>query len=666
MNTTSMNESIDERKQENCTELTYTQGKRTDPENIMKKCSESTSESSIPRLAYIRLNMNTASEQIYGNENGNKQDKHGAKIHRKQISDIVSPKSTRVITTMNTNMTKPITIEPKQFLNRNQGTQIEERQYRDKMYQARLESQRMTTEHLIMEANKIRADDKFLTRKDNNLLLSKNKILARKEYQSRTKRNRFEHGPRGEKWTGNFNTRILAHHKHHYCRCALKHNRVRTDNQDITFECDHEKSISHGTHTDKCYRCGYSQSTRYTSECDCDYSVCKRCKVSTYCYAGNIQFYDKHVSPVGDIIYTRYGQDENDMDMDIALQTITKKWIPNQSRKDFLRELSGKAPLTFAQKLKSKKENQDSYIDLCKTEAWIPLGKPDSIQKRDPKPLIRYEEKAIVETVPEGGMVSTIVEPIKSTSEQVSKKVREIWISIKKALKDLIDKMTISMVNSAITTMLKTILEAARKVFKIFFSYLSVISPISIASLLVAFKNDYQKTAILLAATNILRDILNAEKLDIAQLPYLILSLGKFSTLEQVSQKLDKLSVMKPAVMAAIKEAMNNGTNMDIFYTELAAHPECLTLTMATDYVRENLFHKPAQRAKDKVTAFGRFVKTVMTVAQSGFGDFCDCLFSVGNIIPAKFSEGIKMLSQLLQQLRPTLLGFIALNQTLS
>jgi len=271
-----------------------------------------------------------------------------------------------------------------------------------------------------------------------------------------------------------------------------------------------------------------------------------------------------------------------------------------------------------------------------------------------------------IHTIPEGSTISAITSPIKAASNSVQIELKKRWKAIKKAITDAINKLVTACVTSTIVNLLKEFLAAARKLFKIIFAYCSAVSPANIAALLVAFKNEYSKTAIFLALTNVLRDVMFAEEIDLLKMPQVLLRITYDDGPEKVKKIIyDELTVLAPAVYSAIKEAreLNDPTSFKHFMEEFIKHPECITITQTKDYVREQLFKRaPMEKPKKFWTKVKSFISTT---PESSFTELCSMIMGLGALLPNKFMGGIKIISQFLQTTRPTLMSFVTLGHSI-
>lgn len=224
------------------------------------------------------------------------------------------------------------------------------------------------------------------------------KAEARKNYKIR-KMNRIKTNVLDDKVDITMNQRLIKWARHHKCTHGWQYNKIAKTNTGFIFGCNHDVSTFVRDTKKECNHCrNKTKNCIKEAPCGCMYIFCNRCRFSTYVYdhidadTGKerlaYQLFDKH-SPTQNLVFISPGiksntikdpaislSDEINLDLNKEVNSkITEKVKSTVDRKNFIRSMQNKKPLSYA-KVSSMHIQEDTSKKIEKTNIDTPNYDP--------------------------------------------------------------------------------------------------------------------------------------------------------------------------------------------------------------------------------------------------------------------------------------------------
>jgi len=287
----------------------------------------------------------------------------------------------------------------------------------------------------------------------------------------------------------NLNQRVHFYAKYHKCPHGLANNRIQIDGDRYVINCDHDKCEKTTAEAVKCRSCGSFMTVKYTNiECHCSFYSCPRCKRAQYLYdfrasneiviGGNPvplhnfrMCYDKHNIQRTQVRITTTDTVSKKTFDSILPPKVTSK--QKESRKRFLLDMSTPTASSFAGSVTRFASVPSKAKPIPKPRKSVLFAKVPDV-KSEPVPL----KDLVVETVPQGAVLSNAASPFVSASRNIRRKYREMRDKALNGIDDLQRKIGKNIAQAALKELTTQVFDALRYLVGIVYDYCYVLNPV--------------------------------------------------------------------------------------------------------------------------------------------------------------------------------------------
>jgi len=446
------------------------------------------------------------------------------------------------------------------------------------------------------------------------------------------------------------NVRVNLWAKYHKCAHGYGFNRVlkapeEYPDQDYTFYCDHDYCqitlIKYGM---QCQSCGSQNDKKgYNPHCKCHYEICPKCKRHTYMYYDDQNSpytlsHDKHVDQRKvDIFLTKDEVSLMNLQFtkDLTLQQPSKPAKKQLSARNFLRELQGKEELKYSQaagaKLNRRRKEEPAEIVELESFPELPsagVSENDIFKKPiislKPKNPWRKPESTTVETIPEGGTLSSMTAPVTGAYNGVKVMLEKQKAKIMQVITDSTNSILQQTVSdNPIVTKTVELFKALKYGISVIFDYLHVINPLVLYRIYTRMKSPLSLIVHLGEAIYNLKSYEELARL-------------RFIDYMRTTRTLDKIGEQDFGVLTTIIRGIWANTKED--------QPTKVRKSLSCGL----LYSTHELKQKEDKTGF------VITKSEAGC---CDFIHNLLSLFPKHFARSAKILTVFFKEYMPLLLG---------
>lgn len=423
------------------------------------------------------------------------------------------------------------------------------------------------------------------------------------------------------------NVRLEKYARNHACDCNLRPNKIRAVAQQTVTDpgfhvsCNHKLSHPDDASPLQCAHCGCYKTRVFRTPCNCLFSLCSRCRYSTFHYPSQ-QYFDKH-SQSEQLIVISEGPKRNvpsafvkredivsetPLEQHLKETTVTKNRFSSRvERKNFFLALRGKKQISFAA---------------------VAAGK-------------------IVESEEQGGYMSSMAQTGKNMAQSVYDNVKNILSSVVDTFSKFQKKIKEICGKYSWLAPIYSFVESVLYVCKCLLGYLDLVTAVSIFDLIKSVTD--------------------------TTLTGGLLTLARIGSLFNHLQQMELVSATKYAKLNSVDAIMN--TNFGCF-----THPvrEYLRTTALREVDGEwHIIHGQLDRInslnKNEVLlekfAYFTNINKEKVIEQAGCEGIAGLLSGLCSSLPKRFGPGLKLLVEFAKYFLPLVSaanGIVRLSQTIS
>lgn len=288
---------------------------------------------------------------------------------------------------------------------------------------------------------------------------------------------------------------LAKYNKKHKCSHGLAFNVIRFVGDKYVFSCDHGQPSEYVPDVQfPCHACGFFlEVVKRRKCCGCVFALCPRCKRCTYRIENNdriiFQNYEPHVN--ANIHLTCGDWDEDIIDFEARLKQVQQKTVVDA------KETSGYAAVVKKKRFTTRQTRKQFYQEL--KAALAEAKRPQEV----------------VETVPEGGAVSSIMSPVTATFKTVQDKTNEVRKKVRDFIRPMLRTIKDKFGKYVLTAKITGGIEAMWYVIKCALDYIGNINPLTLYDIYKAIRaGEWANVSVRMIA--LLIDVKRAEELSLS------------------------------------------------------------------------------------------------------------------------------------------------------